>query len=123
MASHQTTQAIASGDVLELVSSSTTATIYPNDDALLSVLQHRFRADLPYTRIGATQLLVVNPYKTLANVNDQSAKDYEERCYKDTSPAVGIDAPKPLQPHLYDVAAKMYLLLRRKKEAQAVVAR
>ncbi|KAF5334215.1 hypothetical protein D9611_014324 [Ephemerocybe angulata] len=123
MASHQTTQAIASGDLLELVSSSASAIIYPNDDAVLSVLQHRFRADLPYTRIGSTHLLVANPYKTLANVNEQSAKDYEERCYKDTSPAVGVDAPRPLQPHLYDVAAKMYLLMRRKKEAQAVVAR
>ena len=123
MASPQSTQAIASGDLLELVSSSASATIYPTDDALLSVLQARFRADLPYTRIGSTHLVVVNPYKTLANVNDASAKDYEERCYKDTNPAVGVDAPRPLQPHLYDMAAKMYLLLRRKKEAQAIVAR
>jgi chitin synthase len=44
--------------------------IYLSDDAILAVLQARFRADLPYTRIGATNLVVVNSYKTLANVND-----------------------------------------------------
>ena len=75
--------AISSGDLLDIVSSSASATIYPSDDIILSVLQARFRSDLPYTRIRNTNLLVVNPYKT---VNDASgAREYEERCYKDTS--------------------------------------
>ncbi|KAF9463705.1 glycosyltransferase family 2 protein [Collybia nuda] len=117
-----TTQAVASGDLVDLVSSSGSATIYPSDDAILSVLQARFRADLPYTRIGATNLVVVNPYKTLANVNDISAKDYEDRCYKDTSLPM-VDSPKPLQPHLYDMAARVYLLMRRRNESQAVLSR
>lgn len=117
-----TTQAIASGDLVELVSSSGSATIYPSDDAILAVLQARFRADLPYTRVGATNLVVVNPYKTLANVNDISAKDYEERCYRDTSLPM-VDSPKPLQPHLYDLAARVYLLMRRRNESQALVSR
>ncbi|KAJ7114120.1 chitin synthase [Mycena epipterygia] len=116
------TPAMASGDLLDLVSSSGAATIYPNDDAVLSVLHSRFRADLPYTRIGATHLLVVNPLKTLASVNDASAREYEERCYKDTSlPA--IDSPKPLQPHVYELACRIYLLMRRRAESQLVVAR
>ncbi|KAJ6568375.1 glycosyltransferase family 2 protein [Mycena vulgaris] len=116
------TPAMASGDLLDLVSSSGSATIYPNDDAVLAVLHARFRADLPYTRIGSTHLLVVNPLKTLASVNDTSAREYEERCYKDTSlPA--IDSPKPLQPHVYELACRMYLLMRRRSESQLVVAR
>src|ERR1700733_5392195 len=102
MASNNIAQAIASGDLVDLVSSSRSATISPSDDAILAVLQARFRADLPYTRIGASNLVVVNPYKTLANVNDISAKEYEERCYKDTSLPMA-DSPKPLQPHLYDL--------------------
>ncbi|RDB20078.1 Chitin synthase 8 [Hypsizygus marmoreus] len=117
-----TTQVVASGDLVDLVSSSGSATIYPSDDAILAVLQARFRADLPYTRIAATNLVVVNPYKTLANINDISAKDYEERCYKDTSLPM-VDSPKPLQPHLYDLAAKVYLLMRRRNESQAVLSR
>ncbi|KAF7371090.1 Glycosyltransferase family 2 protein [Mycena sanguinolenta] len=111
-----------SGDLLDLVSSSGAATIYPNDDAVLAVLHSRFRADLPYTRIGSTHLLVVNPLKSLASSNDASAKEYEERCYKDTSlPA--IDSPKPLQPHVYELACRIYLLMRRRSESQLVIAR
>ncbi|KAL0950335.1 hypothetical protein HGRIS_010306 [Hohenbuehelia grisea] len=117
-----TTQAIASGDLVDLVSSSGAATIYPSDDAILAVLQARFRADLPYTRIGTSNLLVVNPYKTLASVNDISAKEYEERCYKDTSLPM-VDSPKPLQPHVYDLAAKVYLIMRRRNESQGLIAR
>ncbi|KAK0443981.1 glycosyltransferase family 2 protein [Desarmillaria tabescens] len=121
MASNST-QAIASGDLVDLVSSSGSATIYPSDDAILAVLQARFRADLPYTRVGASNLVVVNPYKTLANVNDISAKEYEERCYKDTSLPM-VDSPKPLQPHLYDLAARVYLVMRRRNESQALLSR
>lgn len=114
--------AINSGDIVDLVSSSASATIYPTDDAILSALHSRFRADLPYTRIGTSNLIVVNPYKTLANVNDASAKEYEERCYKDTSLPL-VDSPKPLQPHVYELAAKIYLLMRRRNESQSVITR
>jgi chitin synthase len=122
MAANQNSLAISSGDLVDLVSSSGSTTIYPSDDAILAVLQARFRADLPYTRIGTSNLLVVNPYKTLANVNDVSAKEYEERSYKDTSLPM-LDSPRPLQPHLYDLAARVYLLMRRRNESQAVVTR
>lgn len=117
-----TTQATASGDLADLVSASQQATIYPNDDAILAVLQARFRADLPYSRIGSSNLVAVNPYKTLASLNDASARDYEERCYKDTSLPM-VDSPRPLQPHLYDFAARLYLLMRRRLESQAIIAR
>ncbi|KAH7928935.1 glycosyltransferase family 2 protein [Leucogyrophana mollusca] len=115
-------QAISSGELTDLISSSASATVYPSDDAILAVLTARFRADLPYTRIGSTNLVVVNPYKTLANVNDASAKEYEERCYKDTKLGL-VDARRPPQPHLYEMAAKIYLLMRRRNESQAIIAR
>ncbi|KIJ69713.1 glycosyltransferase family 2 protein [Hydnomerulius pinastri MD-312] len=113
--------AVNSGDLVDLVSSSNSATIYPSDDAIVAVLNTRFRADLPYTRIGTTNLLVVNPYKTLANVNDISAKEYEERCYKDTS--LSLASSRLLQPHLYELAAQVYLLMRRRKQSQSVITR
>ena len=122
MAANQNSLATSSGDLVDLVSSSGSATIYPSDDVILAVLQARFRADLPYSTIGSSNLLVVNPYKTLANVNDLSAKEYEERSYKDTSLPM-LDSPRPLQPHLYDLAARVYLLMRRRNESQAVVTR
>ncbi|KAG1812232.1 glycosyltransferase family 2 protein [Suillus subaureus] len=115
-------QAVSSGELTDLVSSSTPATVHPTDDSILSVLTARFRADLPYTRLGSTNLVVVNPYKTLANVNDANAKEYEDRCYKDTKLGLA-DSRRPPQPHLYEQAAKIYLLMRRRNESQAVVTR
>lgn len=117
-----TAQAVNSGDLVDLVSSSASITIYPNDDAVLATLHSRFRADLPYTRLGSSHIVVVNPYKTLANVNDASAKDYEDRYYKDTSLPLA-DSPKPLQPHIYEMAARMYLMLKRRNESQSVCTR
>ncbi|KAJ7483307.1 hypothetical protein FB451DRAFT_103997 [Mycena latifolia] len=114
------TPTMASGDLMNLVSSSGAATIYANGDAVLSFLHARFRADLPYTRIGATHLLVVNPLETLASVNDASAREYEDRCYKDTSlPA--IDSPKPLQLYVYERACRSYLFMRRRVESQLIL--
>ncbi|KAG6335389.1 hypothetical protein ID866_3703 [Astraeus odoratus] len=112
-------QAITSGDLTDLVSS---AQDVPSDDSVLAVLSARFRADLPYARVGSTALVVINPCKTLSVVNESSAKEYEERCYKDTSLSL-IDARRPPQPHVYELASKVYLLMRRRSESQAVVTR
>ncbi len=67
MASY-TTQVIASGDLVDLVSASGAGTIYPSDDAILSVLHARFCGDLPYSQVGASSLIVVIPYRTLSNL-------------------------------------------------------
>jgi len=114
--------ALSSGDLVDLVPSSSAATVHPTDDAILQVLQAAFRVDRPYFRINASNLVVVNPFKSLANINDVSAKEYEERCYKDTSPHHSSSDP-PLPPHPYDLAAKAYLLMRRRGESQAIVFR
>ncbi|KAH9006852.1 glycosyltransferase family 2 protein [Lactarius hatsudake] len=114
--------AIGSGDLVDLLSPSTSTIVYPTDDAILQVLQASFRVDRPYFRINTSHFIVVNPYKSLANTNDNTAKEYEERCYKDTSPPSGSPQP-PLPPHLYDLAARAYLLMRRRGESQAIVFR
>lgn len=115
-------QATSSGDLTDLLAVPSPVQVHLTDDAILAVLSARFRADLPYARVGSTALVVINPCKTLANVNDASAKEYEERCYKDTKLGLA-DSRRPPQPHLYEQAAKIYLLMRRRVESQAVVAR
>jgi chitin synthase len=114
--------ALSSGDLVDLIPSSSAATVHPTDDAVLQVLQASFRADRPYFRINTSNLIVVNPFKSLANTNDNSAKEYEERCYRDTSPPSGSSQP-PLAPHPYELAARAYLLMRRRGESQAIVFR
>lgn len=114
--------AVSSGDLIDLISTSASTTVYPSDDAILAVLNTRFRSDNPYTRISTSNIVVVNPYKTLANINEVSAKDYEERCYRDTSvPFPG--GPALPSPHLYELAAKVYLVMRCRNQSQSVIFR
>jgi chitin synthase len=122
MASSSSSPALGSGDLIDLVPTTTSATVHPTDDAILQVLQASFRVDRPYFRINASDLVVVNPFKALASTNDNSAKEYEERSYKDTSPLSSSSQP-PLPPHPYDLAARAYLLMRRRSESQAVIFR
>ena len=122
MASSSAPPAVSSGDLVDLVSSSGSATVYPTDDAILAVLQARFRSDLPFSKINASNLVAINPHKALASTNDASASEYEDRSYKDTSLAVA-GSTQALQPHLYDLAAKVYLLMRRRTQPQAVLFR
>ena len=93
----------------------------PQEDHITNLLHQRFRTDNPYTRLSSSTLVVVNPLKTLANLNDASAGDYQASEYTDTSG----DEPNggPMQPHLYELAARVYLLMRRRKESQAVIFR
>ncbi|KAG1750665.1 hypothetical protein EDD22DRAFT_1002753 [Suillus occidentalis] len=91
-------QAVSSGELTDLVSSSTHAT----------------------TR--STNLVVVQSLPNTRQRHDANAKEYEERCYKDTKLGLA-DSRRPPQPHLYEQAAKIYLLMRRRNESQAVVTR
>jgi chitin synthase len=105
-------------DLVDLASSSGSTTIYFFNDVILAIFQAHFHADLPYTRTGSTNLLIINPYRTLANVDDLSAKVYEKCSYKDTSLLV-LNSPRPFQLHLYDVAAQVYLLMHCRNKFQA----
>ncbi|KIO21052.1 hypothetical protein M407DRAFT_29316 [Tulasnella calospora MUT 4182] len=110
--------ATAVHDLISLIQAQGATTVYPTDDAILSLLHARFRFDLPYTRIASTSLIVVNPLKSLANTNDASAADYEEKTYRDLT-----DSEHNLQPHLYELASRVYLLMRRTSQSQSVVFR
>ncbi|CAG8448686.1 13567_t:CDS:10 [Ambispora leptoticha] len=100
-------------DLTQLLTSPTGA---PSEDDVLQLLSNRYKADLPYTRINASTLVVVNPHKPLECMNDATAKDYAEQWYKDTS-----GNKSSLQPHVYELAARVYLHMRRSAEDQSVI--
>ncbi|EJU06309.1 hypothetical protein DACRYDRAFT_19523 [Dacryopinax primogenitus] len=108
-------------DLTELVSSTSSSKVYPSEDAVVHALHTRFRADFPYTNLGSSSLIVVNPFKALASSSDATAKAYEEKSYNNTD--VQVDQNQVLQPHMYDMAARMYLMMRRRDESQSVVFR
>lgn len=102
-------------DLTALVTSTEGSTVYPNEEIILAVLQTRFRADEPYVRIAGTTLLVVNPLKSLASVNDLSAAEYAKL-------ARAVEQPH-LQPHVYELAARVYAMMKRAGNPQSVVFR
>ncbi|PWN53759.1 hypothetical protein IE53DRAFT_108130 [Violaceomyces palustris] len=110
-------------DLVSLVSSNATSTKYPSDDAILSVLQQRFRSDQPYTRLSSTTLLVVNPLRALANLSDASAEEYKAKCFANVKwEQQRADSPEDaLPPHPYELACRVYHSMRRSGESQAVI--
>lgn len=90
-------------------------------DAIVRLLHYRFKADQPYTQLGHHQLIVVNPYKPLELLNDATLEAYGQHGYKDISPD-GFSSNSP-EPHVYDMATRVYLLMRRRAENQAIVLR
>jgi chitin synthase len=71
-------------DLVSLITSTQTATtnpitIYHTDDSILSLLHARFRHDLPFTRMGSTALVCVNPNKLLAEDGDAAMHEVEEQ--------------------------------------------
>lgn len=92
-----------------------------NDEIIAQLLQQRFKADQPYTQLGNHRLIVVNPYKPLELLNDATLEAYGQHGYKDISPE-GLAAGSP-EPHVYDMATRVYLLMRRRGENQSIVLR
>lgn len=130
-----------------LIQHTSSSTIYPTEDDILAVLASRTRADLPYTYLdgpatspstGGRTLVVVNPLKSLGNLSDLNANDYVDK-YVDPAYVSSTGKKKGKeredqgtrvghvvgseQPHLYDVAGKVWLLMQRRREDQAVLFR
>ncbi|CAO1634865.1 unnamed protein product [Sympodiomycopsis kandeliae] len=113
----------APSDLTNLINAQASQISLPSEDTITSALQQRFRADLPYSRISSTTLLVVNPIRTLANLNDASAEDYRKKTYADSAwEREQRDSPdKVLPPHPYELAGRVYHMMRRTQQSQAVV--
>ncbi|RUS12591.1 hypothetical protein BC937DRAFT_87461 [Endogone sp. FLAS-F59071] len=105
-------------DLTYLITNTSGSIASPSEDAITGALQQRFKRDLPYTRIGASTLVVVNPYKILEQLNDAALNEYADVYYRNTS-----GQKKNLQPHIYEMAARVYFHMRRTGENQSVVLR
>ncbi|KAL1916705.1 uncharacterized protein VTP21DRAFT_5409 [Calcarisporiella thermophila] len=88
----------------------------PTDDQICYNLQTRLKRDQPYTRIGASTLVVVNPYKPLELLNDVYSEQYAEAFYRDVT-----GNHYQLEPHIYELAGRVYFHLRRTGDDQAVI--
>lgn len=89
----------------------------PTEDSICSLLETRYKLNIPYTQLGYSNLIVVNPFQPLELLNDATLELYANAGYKD------IHDKKPLQPHIYEMATKMYFCMRRTGEDQSVILR
>ncbi|KAI8977542.1 chitin synthase-domain-containing protein [Mycotypha africana] len=100
----------------DLVSLYTNDKTIPTEEAVAIFLENRYRRNLPYTQLGYSTLVVVNPYQTLELLNDDTLRSYAEIGYKDLT-----EQRPSLQPHVYDLATKVYFHMRRTGEDQSVI--
>ncbi|RKP23066.1 P-loop containing nucleoside triphosphate hydrolase protein [Syncephalis pseudoplumigaleata] len=87
-----------------------------NPATVTQALKNSHAKDQPYLDCGTNALVVVNPGRALALMHDESAKRYA-REYKDVD---GTEA-SPLPPHVFSLASKAYLHLRRLGQDQAII--
>lgn len=111
-------------DLVDLITSNSSANVYPSDDNILTTVQARLRADHPYTRIGAKILLAINPFRSLSHLNDESAEQYINLCYQDAdwhTKGVQFHPNHILPPHPYEFALRVYHAMRRTSLSQAII--
>ncbi|CEI86116.1 Putative Chitin synthase [Rhizopus microsporus] len=88
----------------------------PSEDNITHLLQTRFKRNQPYTRLGHSTLIVVNPYQPLEILNDVTLSTYADIGYRN------IVENKPfMQPHVYDLATRVYFHMRRTGEDQSII--
>ncbi|CAO3687737.1 unnamed protein product [Rhizopus stolonifer] len=100
-------------DLLSLLGSSSSA---PTEDNISYLLQSRFKHSQPYTRLGHSTLIVVNPYQPLEILNDVTLNTYADIGYRNIA-----ENKIFMQPHVYDLAARIYFHMRRTGEDQSII--
>lgn len=98
----------------------------PSEDHITALLQARARAELPYTRVGpsGTDYVVVNPLRMLGSMDEASRRAYQgaiEDVGKGKGRAGDGGTERADQPHVYEVAGRVWMLMSRKKESQGII--
>lgn len=108
----------ASGhDLTSLLSKGAGATVtVPAAESVAASLHARYRQELFATYLADSTLVQVNPGRPTQDVNDESARRYLEGYEAE----LGDKGPER-EPHVYDLATRVYLTMRRTAKSQGVV--
>jgi hypothetical protein len=100
----------------------------PTQETIFNVLTRRHQLGLPYTRVGTSTLVAMNPNQALNIYSDLNSQTYIDATQTGstsalafTSPAAGSGAS--LEPHVYELACTMYYHMRRTEQDQGVILR
>lgn len=109
----------SSGQLSDLLPpSSANAVHLPSSDAVVQAISARYRQDHTASWIGDSTLVSLNPNQVLPDDSDASQAEYEARSYLVAAPG----APA-VQPHAFDLATRVYLVMRRTAQTQSIIHR
>lgn len=95
------------------------------DDRIDSICRHlriRFDNDQVYTRIGNNRMVILNPCKsTPLSINDDTLQYYVNHGYKDLTACTNGHITE--ESHVYELATRIYFIMRRRMEDQLVILR
>ncbi|KAF9172087.1 hypothetical protein BGX21_005109 [Mortierella sp. AD011] len=100
----------------------------PTQESIFNVLTRRHQLGLPYTRIGSSVLVAVNPNQSLNLYSDATGHQYTEQAFNTSksnnnqnSQSNNNNNIPPLEPHVFELASAMYYHMRRTEQDQGVV--
>ncbi|KAF9313481.1 hypothetical protein BG003_005119 [Podila horticola] len=96
----------------------------PTQESIYNVLSRRHQLGLPYTRIGTSTLVAVNPNQALniyTEANGQLYIDLASGQTPSSGTGTGPTSATSLEPHVFELASTMYYHMRRTELDQGVV--
>ncbi|KAF9089188.1 hypothetical protein BGX23_006868 [Mortierella sp. AD031] len=105
----------------------------PTQETIFSVLSRRHQLGLPYTRAGASTLLVMNPNQPLNIYTEANGQLYIDHCNNNKGSTslsqqqhpASLSSPTStttsLEPHVFELASTMYYHMRRTELDQGVI--
>ncbi|GAA96153.1 glycosyltransferase family 2 protein [Mixia osmundae IAM 14324] len=84
-----------------------------SESQIVSYLQSRYRSERPYSQVGSTILLAINPLRIMRDLNDESAESFRSASLGWTTAST--------EPHPYNMAGRVYTTMCLQSTTQAVI--
>jgi chitin synthase len=94
------------------------------EDTILASLRERYGTQQPYTAVGSSALVSINPLMALEANSETSLQDYVNEYYRSTGDDDVLDGPAQagsLGPHIFRQALNAYYNMRRTGQDQIMV--
>ncbi|KAI1315464.1 hypothetical protein EDD11_000745 [Mortierella claussenii] len=93
----------------------------PTQETIFNVLTRRHQLGLPYTRIGSSTLVAMNPNQPLNMYTEANGQSYIDITNSSSSGNNNATASSSLEPHVFELASTMYYHMRRTELDQGVI--
>lgn len=92
------------------------------EDTILATLRERYSTSQPYTSVGSSALISINPLTYLPTNGDASLQDYVTEYFRSTGDdTIGDSTPQRLPPHIFRQALAAYYNMRRTGQDQIMI--